>query len=535
MRVPTDPRPQEAGLTRRELLRSAAVGGGALLAAPYIGPARARAAGGGARRAAAGMNVILFLTDQDRAIQHFPEGWADTHLPGLTRLQRNGLTFDRAFTNSCMCSPARSTLTTGFFPAQHGVKYTLEQDMPADQYPQVELPLDLKNMATIAAAAGYTPVYKGKWHMSKPAGAEWAPDDVGKYGFGRWNPPDAGANQDVPEAGGATPNNDGRYMNSAGDMEAGEEGVLEYLTSQAAQDQPFFLVISLVNPHDVLFYPSSYLAAGYDDSWLEGEIELPETVDEHLLPTKPIAQQLFLLLFTLSGPLTTPQMKRNYLNFYANLMRVSDQYLVDVLDTLDQTGLLDDTLVIRTADHGEMGLAHGGLRQKNFNFYEESIRVPLVYSNPRLFPRPRKTGALVSHVDFLPTLASLLGAPGSARARWQGVDYSKRVLHPSADPVQDYVVFTYDDFQAGQAGGPYIPPPNHIVAVREKRWKLAKYYDVNGNVPDQWEMYDLQNDPLETTNLAHEGYARTPKQAHAFDRLQRRLAKVEASRLQPLG
>jgi arylsulfatase A-like enzyme len=65
-------------------------------------------------------------------------------------------------------------------------------------------------------------------------------------------------------------------------------------------------------------------------------------------------------------------------NFYANLMRASDRYLVELLDRLEETGLLDSTLIIRTADHGEMGLAHGGLREQNFNFYEESLRVPLV-------------------------------------------------------------------------------------------------------------------------------------------------------------
>ena len=109
-------------------------------------------------------------------------------------------------------------------------------------------------------------------------------------------------------------------------------------------------------------------------------------------------------------------------------MRSSDSYLVNVLDKLEETGLFDDTLIVRTADHGEMGLAHGGLRQKNFNFYEEATRVPLVYSNPKLFPKPPQTDALVSHVDFLPTLASLAAAPKSARANWQGVDYSKLVL-----------------------------------------------------------------------------------------------------------
>jgi choline-sulfatase len=110
---------------------------------------------------------------------------------------------------------------------------------------------------------------------------------------------------------------------------------------------------------------------------------------------------------------------------------------------------------------GEMGTAHGGLRQKNFNFYEETTRVPLVYSNPRLFPRLEKNRSIVSHVDFLPTLAGLLDTPSHARANWQGVDYSDQILYRSARPPQTYTVFTYDDWQSGQASGPYPNPPNH--------------------------------------------------------------------------
>jgi choline-sulfatase len=515
------------GLTRKELLEAAAVSVPALALARS---ARAAAAGANGLR---GMNVVVFLTDQDRAIQHFPPGWAADNLPGLTRLQENGLTFQRAFTNACMCSPARSTFMTGYFPAQHGVKYTLEEDMPASQYPQVELSTKLKNVASVMASAGYAVVYKGKWHLNKPAGSEFAPSDVAKYGFQRWNPPDAGANQDPPQAGGGTYDNDGRYMNSVGDAASGNEGALRYLNSRAPQQQPFFMVISLVNPHDVLFYPMVYLDAGYDDSWLQGTIGLPATVGEDLL-TKPIVQREFRALMDFAGPLPTPQMKRNYINFYGNLIKSSDAYLVNVLDTLKSRGLLDNTLVIRTADHGEMGLAHGGLRQKNFNVYEESLRVPLVYSNPQLFPTPRESNAIVSHVDFLPTLATLFGAPTAARARWQGVDYSALVLDPSATRPQDYTVFTYDDFQSGQASGPYPVGPNHIVAIREDRWKFAEYYDPSGRFPSQFEMYDLLADPFERANIAHRTYPRTAEQLRQFNRLRLKLDIVRKTRLQPL-
>ena len=533
--------PRQDGLTRKQLLGTGASAAAAALLAQGAGVERALGAKKGDRRDVAGMNIVLILTDQERAIQHFPPNWLRQNLPGLRRLRQHGVSFERAFTNACMCSPARSTLMSGYFPAQHGVKYTLEEDMPYPEYPhQVELPRppELPNLATVMRAAGYNVIYKGKWHCSKPAEKENAkPSDLERYGFTRWNPPDAGANQSVPEAGGGFVDNDGRFMESTGSPEAGSEGVIQYLGSAAAKQQPFFLVISLVNPHDVLFYPSkTFEEAGYDRSWLQGDIDVPATNEEDL-STKPSAQEQFLKIFNLTGKPRTEAEKRAYLNYYGNLMRSSDNYIVNVLNKLEEAGLYDDTLIVRTADHGEMGLTHGGMRQKNFNFYEEATRVPLVYSNPKLFREPVSTDALVSHVDFLPTLASLAGAPKSARANWEGVDYSKLVLQPKrAKPVQDYVVFTYDDFQSGQAKPPYPKPPNHIVAIREGRWKLARYYDVSKKnpKPPQWEMYDLKTDPLEKKNLAYEGYERSEREEAQFQRLKRKLARVEKTRLQPL-
>ncbi len=522
------------GVTRADLLKTAAVAAPGLLLTEQARAAVSRVTGvrHRGRSDLRGMNVLMFITDQERSIQHFPRGWSQRNLPGLTRLQRHGLTFNHAFTNACMCTPARTTLMSGYFTHQTGCKYTLEADMPADTYPQAELPLDIPNIASVMSAAGYNVIYKGKWHCSKPAGELWAPSDLAKYGFSRWNPQDAGANQDIPEAGGGTYDNDGRFMNSRGSVERGDEGALQYLQTRAAKDAPFFMIVSLVNPHDVLFFPKKYQAAGYYDSDLEGEIELPSTIDESL-KTKPAVQEQFLRLFNLSGKPRGPKQQRQYLNFYGNLIRQSDTYLAAVLDTLESTKLLNDTLVIRTADHGEMGLTHGGMRQKNFNFYEETMGVPLVYSNPRLFPKARRTDALVSHVDFLPTLAALFAAPRTARADWGGVDYSRKVLDPSSRPPQDYIVFTYDDFQSGQAKGPYPKPPNHIVGIREARWKLARYYDPAGKEPDQWEMYDLRTDPDERVNLCYPGHKRTAEQQRQLERLQRKLAQVEATRLQP--
>lgn len=484
-----------------------------------------------------GMNVVLFITDQQRRLMHFPDGWEQQNLPGTTRLKQNGLSFNRAFCSSCMCSPSRATLFTGYFPAQHGVKYTLEEDMTPPANPQVELPLNLPNLGTVMKSAGYAVPFKGKWHLSKKTEADWVPNDVNRYGFERWDPPDAGANQDVDQFGGGDPNNDGRFMDDNGDVVTGNEGVIEYLTSAAAQQQPFFLTVSLVNPHDVLAYPNTYNqpGSGYDDSDLVGTVGLPETLVEDL-STKPTAQTQSLALMNFGlGDLTTEQMQRNYLNFYGNLMKESDAYLVTIINTLQAQGLLENTLIIQTSDHGEMGLTHNGMRQKVFNFYEETLGVELIFSNPRLFPQPEQSNAMVSHVDFTPTMANLFNAPQSARAAWQGRDYSGVLRKPKKNKgPQKYVVFTYDDIQAGQPTGPYVQPPNHLTTIREGRYKLAKYYDEAGVVADQWEMYDLKRDPLETVNLADPSHKKNKTQRKEYKRLTKKLSDVERTRLQPL-
>jgi choline-sulfatase len=152
--------------------------------------------------------------------------------------------------------------------------------------------------------------------------------------------------------------NDKRIMFGA---DYGQEGAIEFLTSEAAKRRPFFLVVSLVNPHDILAYPLTYKTPqpsgfGYDDSVLAGNIGIPTTIHENL-STKPTVQSQFLNLSIAGlGSLEALEDQLNYLNFYGNLMRMSDDYLMQILDTLADQCMLENTLIIRTADHGEMGL-----------------------------------------------------------------------------------------------------------------------------------------------------------------------------------
>lgn len=168
-------------------------------------------------------------------------------------------------------------------------------------------------------------------------------------------------------------------------------------------------------------------------------------------------------------------------------------------------------MVIRLADHGEMGLAHGGMREKGYNAYEETIHVPLVVSNPVWFPKPVETDALASTVDLMPTLAALADAPGTGDWGFRGRDLSPIIRgaaeHPGrpAKPVQESVMFTTDETMGsrdnGTAGSATIKQPAHIRCLREADWKFAMYFDPAGGAEPEYELYDLRADPEELRNM----------------------------------
>ena len=156
-----------------------------------------------------------------------------------------------------------------------------------------------------------------------------------------------------------------------------------------------------------------------------------------------------------TGPLA-PDQQLNYVNFYAYLHKVVDQHIGTVIDALEANpAVYNKTIVIRVSDHGEMGLSHGGLRQKLFNAYEETLRVPIVISNPKYFPKPVQTDALATLVDIMPTLATLADVPNREQWNFKGRDLTPIIAdaiqypaNPTAS-VQDSVLFTFDDDNPG--------------------------------------------------------------------------------------
>jgi len=450
-------------------------------------------------------DIIMIITDQERATQHFPENWEQDHLKTLTFLKKNGFSFDRAFCNTCMCSPSRSTLLTGLYPAQHHVTQTLTE---GGKYSAGEVTLDstLPNMARMLIDDDYEVHYRGKWHVSKGTdGGSPVASDIAMYGFRGWQGPDAGEDTAPENFGGGFASHDSAYVQQAIDFLKNVRKL-----RVAGIRKPYCLVLSLVNPHDVLCYPKGF-KFGYNNEYLKGLIELPATASEDLITNdKPAAQAQIKVSAGLGlGLLNTREKQLNYLNFYGNLLRLIDTEIGYFIDELykEENGrrLADDALVIRLADHGEMGMAHGGMRQKAFVAYEEAIRVPLVFSNPVLFPEGGKyknTRHLASLIDIMPTLAAITGAAPPPGLRGT----SLMPLFDKDKPVQEAILFTYDDTKASAADkASVVKAANRIRCVRTTEWKYTHYFDALGGYPEEFELYDLRNEnALEYYNLAYD-------------------------------
>lgn len=465
-------------------------------------------------------DILVIITDQERYHTHWPADLRDQLMPSWSQLAARGLTFNRAYCSSAQCSPSRACMLTGEYSNINGVPEFPESGMP--------MIASLPNIATVLSGTGYDVFWKGKWHLSHsldftggpPSNEKWSEADndamYKNYALQEWNAPDAGnaagayipsstvdktaRAADLSTAGAGKANNDGRFLEGyqpgSGQTPGFGESALELLTRLGNvprwQRKPFALFVSLVNPHDITFFPDAWQDAGYGQAEIENLGVLPPPNYADPLAGKPSVQKVFKEALDKASPFTGDNNTAlNYVNFYANMHNKVEQHIGNLLAFLETNGLLESTVIFRTSDHGELGLSHG-LREKHYTAYEEMIHVPLVISNPVLFPRPKSTDAFYSHVDLLPTLASL----AQAKPVSVGKSMLPVILNPELS-VQDNVLFTFDDSFLLDSN----TPGSHIRALREGDWTYAVYYGSTG--APEYELYNLKSDPFQMENLVN--------------------------------
>ncbi len=481
-------------------------------------------------------NILFVLTDQERFFRpgELPEGY---RLPAHERLARRGTTFVNHRINSCVCTPSRSVLYTG----QH-IQHTRMFDNT--NFPWIgSLSPEMRTIGDMLREAGYYTAYKGKWHLTKEF------ETVNKLGS-----PSRIFTKEMEDyfgIGDIIAHTPGGYRHDGVIAAMGGSWLRGKGRELAAQGKPWFLAVNLVNPHDVMFYDTDAPATPvrpergithvardpldplYAKKW---SFNLPASHAQRLdAPGRPAAHRDFLRSHdALVGaiPNEEPRWRRRH-NYYLNCLRDVDRNISALLAELDASGLARRTIVILTADHGDMDGAHQ-LHAKGAVAYREQNHVPLIVAHPA-YPGGQRCAAVTSHLDIAPTLVALAG--GVAKGL-PGKDFSKLLAAPEKaglDAVREGALFNYNMFayldgdylhkavehvrkggnpKALQAAGivPDLMKRGAVRSVYDGRYVFARYFSPKQhNRPatleelfrlNDVELYDVQVDPHEMKNLA---------------------------------
>lgn len=506
-------------------------------------------------------NILLFLVDELRYPTVYDSAelraWMTKNLRAQTVLRENGIDFRRHYVQSAACAPSRTSIFTGQYPSLHGVTQTDGIGKAAWDPGMHWLDPDMvPTMGDYFRAAGYRTHYKGKWHISHAdilvPGTDTAlasntsdgtpilentaiyerANRLDKFGFDGWI---------GPEPHGQAQSNSGWVRDPLYAREA--LGVLDRLEEHGG-DEPWLLVNSYVNPHDIVLYGLLWKSWGfpYPTDAQVPPIAPPPTQNEDL-STKPRCQQSYVDTYP-KMLLPQPQIDL-YRQFYYFLQIEAENHVLQVYERLMRSRFRDDTIIVFTSDHGEMLGAHGGMHQKWYQAYEETLHVPLIITGKPVTESARNVDAITSHADLLPTLLGLAGIDAETTARevakthgetrrLVGRDLASVVRGEAHLPPGEPVYFmTLDDVAqglsqiTGQRQWRNVLPPNQVEAIvvdiDGALWKYVHYsqdvvayanitnpsinqiQQIYASVPDQYEQYKVSDDPTEVLNLAWPG------------------------------
>jgi arylsulfatase A-like enzyme len=360
---------------------------------------------------------------------------------------------------------------------------------------------------------GYRTAFFGKWHLSypgePPTNLEAALDTAQAnpllgYGF------DDSAISPPADVGGY---NDG-YTNDP--VWTGQ--AVGWLREHAADEQPWLCVLSLLNPHDIQFYPRGYRADFERPDY--GAQPEPSFYSDPTLSDKPTAQDRFrnvvsIIAGTPPGTMDDPDYWRGQLNTYYDLIVGTDEMLGAAIKAVSDAGALENTCIVRTADHGELGSAHRK-QNKGTTIYDEQNRVPFTVVYPKRFPKGRRSQALGEAVDLVPTLLEIAGE-SNPTGRWpwlRGTSLVRCLEHPDDRGPRDSILYRIDEYPVNNAGTA-VPTNSHIRQIYDGRLKFARYVAIKDQHfageeltgTQEFELYDTYEDPYEVRNLANDpGY-----------------------------
>jgi len=433
---------------RREFLRTATSGAASLFCGSALSD-RARAQNADARSTSQQPNLVFIFADQWRAQSTGYAGNPDVKTPQLDKLASQSINFTNAVSGCPVCSPYRASLLTGQYWLTHGIFYN---DKPLDP--------NATTIAKVYGKAGYKTGYIGKWHIDGHGRTSFIPRER-RQGFEFWKVLECTHNYNKSLYYGDT---DVKEYWDGYDAVSQTREAQKYVRKHANKS-PFVLFMSWGPPHAPYHTaPEKYRKMFGDPE----KIALPPNVPNSL--RKKARQELA--------------------GYYAHIA-VLDDCIADILGTIRDCGIEEDTIFVFTSDHGDMLYSHNMTKKQKP--WEESVRVPFLIRYPAVHgKRGKKIDMPINTPDIMPTLLGLSGLaiPKSV----EGEDFSG-VIRGSQSPGNDAALIS-------------CPVPFHQWGYRrggrEFRGVRTRRYTYTRDLNGPWLLYDNKMDPHQLRNLCND-------------------------------
>lgn len=449
-------------------------------------------------------NILLIMTDQQKATASHLYGNSFCETPSLERLATRGTLYENAMTPHSLCQPARCALWTGQFPHRNGCRDN-----------QTPMPSDATHAFKILHERGYHCGLIGKNHCFEHS------DDLAL--FDTWNEiSHVGIPENAPHKGAdwfqpvesieaayllhktMTPQNKRfGYAISDAPLEDHSTGLIAGQTQrflETHQDTPFALWVSFPDPHEPWVCPRQYV-----DMFPPEKIQLPQWRDDEFDNLAPERNRI---LHEITG-IREESIEEVYalMACYYGMVRFIDDAIGQILDKLDELNLSDNTIIVFCSDHGDLMGEHG-MQCKGGVFYDALVHVPLIISYPNVVPADKRDRSMANLVDIVPTLLTLLGLdiPDSM----QGQPLPSATKAPPRD-------VTFSEY--GKGGKPFtwenlqsMPKPfGRKTLMQSLQWREAEgarkmlrtreWKYVHDPMGDKDELYNLETDPEELYNV----------------------------------
>ncbi|MCA9141000.1 MAG: sulfatase [Planctomycetales bacterium] len=401
--------------------------------------------------------------------------------PAIDSIAARGAICTSFYATSPVCTPSRASFFSGRYPQNTG---SFQNDRPLNN--------DVVTFAEVLRRDGYATGYAGKWHLDGPGKPQWAPER--KFGFsdnrfmfnrGHWKKFEL--TDQGPRVGATSKNGQPNYDLAGADEKTFStdwlaDRAIDFIREHA--DEPFCYHLSLPDPHG----PNT-VRSPYDDMYMNRVIRAPMTFSMSKDNPKWASA---------SGKNSVGKFSAESMARYFGMVSCIDDNIGQILATLDELKLIDNTIIVMTSDHGDLCYEHGRLNKGNA--YEGSAKIPMIIAAPGLIPAGTRVDQALGTVDFAPTILSLMGK--SIPKEVEGRD--------ATELFKSNKTSKWDDITFLRA------------ATNSRAWVAAvtDRYKLVVSVSDVPWLFDLESDPDELKN-----HCETPKNAAVVARLSKALLK----------